>query len=143
MDAGLKIRSIEASDLKRIEEIDNALVGSHRALSWPLAAEANWWVKRPMLNFVAEVDGEVVGFLLGDIRAVEFGTSKSGWIDIIGVMPQHQGRGIGKNLVAAFCEECQKAGAKVRIVIRGDDKRLIDFWTTVGFHKGNLVSYEK
>ncbi|MCD6359096.1 MAG: GNAT family N-acetyltransferase [Dehalococcoidia bacterium] len=143
MDTEFKIRSITAADLERIEEIDGELVGPNRASSWSLTAEANWWVKRPMLNFVAEVDGVVEGFLLGDIRAVEFNTNKSGWIDVIGISLKYQGSGIGKKLVEAFCEECQKNGVKARTVIREDDKKLSAFWTAVGFHRGSLIDYER
>jgi uncharacterized protein GlcG (DUF336 family) len=46
-------------------------------------------------------------------------------------------------LVEAFCQECQKRGVKVRVVVVGDDKRLVGFWKSVGFQKGNLISYEK
>ena len=139
----VRIRRMTETDLDKIKDIDRALVGPERALSWPLRVEAHWWVYRPMLNFVAEVDGEVVGFLLGDIRGAEYGTDISGWIDMIGVAPEHQHRGIGQRLVETFCEECQKNEVKVRVIIRDDDRRLIRFWTSVGFQKGKLVCYER
>ena len=141
--AEVKIRYMTEADLERIKDIDQALVGPDRALSWPLMAEADWWVNRPTLNFVAEISDKVVGFLLGDIRGAEYGTDISGWIDMMGVAPEYQGRGIGRRLVEAFCEECQGSGVKVRVVIREDDDRLIAFWTAVGFRRGNLVSYEE
>jgi predicted N-acetyltransferase YhbS len=94
-------------------------------------------------DFVAEMDGEVVGFILGDIRDVEYGTEVGGWIDMMGVLPRHQSKGIGRKLVEAFCAECQQQKVKVRVVVVGDDKRLVKFWTSVGFQKASLVSYEK
>ncbi len=139
----VKIRRMAEADLERIKAIDRALVGPDRVLSWPLRVEAHWWVYRPMLNFVAEVDGEVVGFLLGDIRGAEYGTDVSGWIDMMGVAPDHQGKGIGERLVEAFCQACQDNGVTARVVVREDDERLIGFWTSVDFHRGNLVSYER
>jgi len=138
-----KIREMKEGDLERIKEIDRALVGPERALSWPLRVEAHWWVYRPLLNFVAEVDGEAVGFLLGDIRGAEYGTDISGWIDMMGVAPEHQHRGIGRMLVEAFCKECQRNEVKARVIIREDDQRLVGFWASVGFLRGKLVSYEK
>jgi hypothetical protein len=96
-----------------------------------------------MPSFVAEVNDEVVGFVLGDIRGVEYGTDVGGWIDMMGVSLKHQSKGIGRMLVEAFCQECQKRGVKVRVVVVGDDKRLVGFWKSVGFQKGNLISYEK
>lgn len=139
----VKIRRMAEADLERIKAIDRALVGPDRVLSWPLRVEAHWWVYRPMLNFVAEVGGEVVGFLLGDIRGAEYGTDVSGWIDMMGVAPDHQGKGIGERLVEAFCQACQDNGVTARVVVREDDERLIGFWTSVSFHRGNLVSYER
>lgn len=139
----VKIRKMTEADLQRIKDIDRELVGPYRAISWPLRIEAHWWVYRSIPNFVAEVGGQVAAFLLGDIRGAEYGTDIGGWIDMMGVAPKYQGRGIGRKLVEAFCTECQKQGVKVRIIVVGDDKRLVNFCKSVGFRKGNLVSYEK
>ena len=141
--AKVKIRSMTEADLERIKDIDRALVGPDRVLSWPLTVEADWWLNRPMLNLVAETGDNVVGFLLGDIRGAEYGADTSGWIDMMGVAPEYQGRGIGRRLVKAFGEEYQRNRVKVRVVVREDDERLIAFWTSVGFQRGNLVSYER
>ena len=139
----VKVRKMTEADLPKIKDIDKELVGPHRSISWPLRIEAHWWVYRAMPNFVAEVEGEVAGFILGDIRGVEYGTEVGGWIDMMGVVPKHQSRGIGRKLVEAFAEECKNRGVKIRVVVVGDDKRLVKFWTSMGFCKGHLVSYEK
>ena len=139
----VNVRRMTEADLQKVKEIDRALVGPERAISWPLRVEALWWVYRPALNFVAEIADEVVGFLLGDVRGAEYGTDMSGWIDMMGVAPEHQRRGIGQELVEAFCEECRMNEVTARVIIREDDRRLISFCTSVGFHKGNLVSYER
>lgn len=141
--AEAKIRKMTEADLPKIKEIDKELVGPYRSISWPLRVEAHWWVYRGLPNFVAEVGGEVVGFILGDIRGVEYGTEVGGWIDMMGVTPEYQSKGIGRKLVEAFCAECQQRGVKVRVVVVGNDKRLVKFWTSVGFQKGNLVGFEK
>ena len=139
----VKIRRMTEADLPRVKEIDKELVGPHRSISWPLRIEAHWWVYRGLPNFVAEVDGELVGFILGDIRGVEYGTEIGGWIDMMGVAPKRQSMGVGRMLVETFCAECQKQGVKVMVIVMGNDKRLVKFWNCVGFRKGNLVSYEK
>jgi len=139
----VKIRRMTEADLPRVKEIDKELVGPHRSISWPLRIEAHWWVYRGLPNFVAEVDGELVGFILGDIRGVEYGTEVGGWIDMMGVSPWFQSMGIGRMLVEVFCAECQEQGVKVMVIVMGNDKRLVKFWNSVGFRKGNLVSYEK
>ena len=139
----VKIRRMTEADLQRVKVIDRELVGPYRDITWPLRIEAHWWIHRGISSFVAEIDNNVVGFILGDIRGTEYGVDVGGWIDMMGITPQYQGKGIGRSLVEAFCEECRKQGVKVRVVIVGDDKRLVDFWISVGFQKGNLVSYEK
>ncbi len=139
----VNIRTMREGDLQRVKAIDRELVGPQRVLSWPLEVEAEWWVYRPCLNFVAEIDGEVVGFLLGDIRGAEYGTDMSGWIDMTGVAIEHQHRRIGQRLVEAFCEECRRNEVKARVIVREDDQHLIGFWTSVGFQRGNLISYER
>lgn len=139
----VRIRRMTEADLPKIKEIDKELVGPHRSISWPLRIEAHWWVYRGLPNFVAEVDSELVGFILGDIRGVEYGTEVGGWIDMMGVSPWFQSMGIGRMLVEAFCAECQKQGVKVMVIVMGNDKRLVKFWNSIGFRKGSLVSYEK
>jgi len=138
----IKIRRMVGADLDHVKAIDRSLTGERRVLSWPLRVEAEWAVYRPALSFVAEVGDEIVGFLLGDIRGAEYGTDISGWIDMMGVAPQYQRQRIGRRLVETFREECKRNGVKARVIIREDDERLTRFWTSVGFQRGKLVSFE-
>jgi ribosomal protein S18 acetylase RimI-like enzyme len=141
-DEEVRIRRMTEADLPKVKEIDRELVGPDRALSWPLRVEAHWWVYRGMPNFVAEAGRELVGFLMGDIRGTEYGTDVSGWIDMMGVLPQARGRGIGRKLVEAFCRECELQGVRARVVFMETDKRLAGFWSSLGFRKGNILNYE-
>lgn len=136
------IRRMVDADLREVKKIDQMIAGEERAISWPLEAEVEWAVNRPALSFVAEMDDKVVGFLLGDIRVSEYGTDLKGWIDMIGILPDHQRLGIGRKLVEAFCEECQRNGVKPNVIVREDDERLVQFWTSVGFKRGKLINFE-
>ena len=138
----IKVRRMTDADLRGVKKIDQLIVGEDRAISWPLEAEVQWAVNRPALSFVAEMGAEVVGFLLGDIRISEYGTDLKGWIDMVGISPEHQRQGIGRQLVVAFCEECQRNGVRPNVIVREDDERLVEFWTSVGFTRGKLVSFE-
>ena len=51
---------------------------------------------------VAEVDGKVAGFIIGEIRAWEFGSPPAGWIFAIGVDPESRQIGIGTHLFKAI-----------------------------------------
>jgi len=139
----VKVRRMTEADLPAVKEIDQELVGPYRSISWPLRVEAHWWAYRGMPNFVAEIGNRLVGFILGDVRGSEYGPEVSGWIDVVGVSPHYQGKGIGRKLVEAFCSECGSQGFTVRIMAVGDDKKLVRFLSSLGFEKGNLVGYEK
>ena len=93
----ITVRRMTDADLREVKTIDRMIAGDERAISWPLEAEIEWAVNRPALSFVAELDGKVVGFLLGDIRVSEYGTDLKGWIDMVGISPEHQrlGRAAG------------------------------------------------
>jgi ribosomal protein S18 acetylase RimI-like enzyme len=138
----IKIRRMINADLDKVKAIDRALAGERRALSWPLRVETEWAVYRPALSYVAELGDEIVGFLLGDIRGAEYGTDISGWIDMMGVAPQYQRQGIGRRLIETFREECKRNRVKAKVIVREDDERLTGFWTSVGFRRGKLISFE-
>lgn len=53
----------------------------------------------PLMNLGAEIDNQLVGFIFSEIRLWEFGRAeKTGWIKVLGVDPDYQGRGVGHRL---------------------------------------------
>ncbi len=139
----VKIRRMTPEDLPQVLSIDSMLVGKQRVATWQEKVEILWFVERPVLNFVAEVRDKVVGFILGDVRGAAYGTPMCGWIDVIGVHPAWQRKGIGRRLIEAFCQWCQSNQVRARIIIRHDDKRLHNFLASVGFKRGELVDFER
>jgi len=140
---GVKIRRMNEADLPRVEEIDRLLFGKERVSSWAFAVEAFWQAHRPTLNFAAELNGEVVGFLLGGIRRARRMVPLVGCIDIMGVHPDYQHNGIGRRLVEAFWEECGRSSATASVSIKKNDKQLRKFFTALGFRERDLVTFEK
>lgn len=138
----VKIRRMVEADVEAVKEIDRLLVGEGRVPSWPLSVENELAFYRPALSFVAEVGGKIVGFLLGDIRRERYGIGRGGWIDIIGVAPEYQRKGIGRGLMLAFWAECQRKYLRTNVIVREDDERLIRFCTSMGFHRGKLINLE-
>lgn len=139
----IRIRRMTDADMPAIHIIDKRLVGPERSSSWLESVESVWFTHRPALNFVAEKSGLIVGFILGDIRGAEYGLPFGGWIDMIGILPEFQRKGIAKKLVEEFCARCQENEVKVRVIIREDDALLVNFWKSLDFRKGNLISFEK
>ena len=153
-----KIRRMVDADLPKVNEIDSMLFDKERVPTWPFSFAAYWNVYRPELSFVAELDGKVVGFLVGEIRQEEPSWSifdwahivdhpsrhkQVGWIDMIGIHPDCQRKGIGQSLVEAFYEECKRNNASMSCMIKENDERLKSFAEAVGFKKWDIATYEK
>jgi ribosomal protein S18 acetylase RimI-like enzyme len=155
----IKIRKMVDSDLAKVNEIDQALIADKRATTWPFSFESYWSVYHPEFTYVAELDGEVVGFLAGYIKPTE-GTNSIlrradmqiipptrhqmvGWIEIIGVAPKGQYKGIGRQLVETFGKECESRDAMVNCLVRIDDKFLSEFYSNMGFRPWDTVIYFK
>ena len=140
---GVTIRRMTDEDVSRVNEISHSLFGKERVSTWPQAVEAHWKHHRPTLNFIAEQDGQVIGFLLGSIRRARRMVPLAGWIDIMGIHPDYQRKGIGRRLVEAFSEECKKSSAAISVAIKKNDKPLKKFFNKMGFRDSDLVTLEK
>jgi len=145
-------------DLAKVNEIDRSLFSKGRVTTWPFSFENYWRTYHPKLGFVAELKGEVVGFLVGMIGKEERSQSifshtfrvgplyrgnQVGWIDMIGIREDHWHKGIGRSLVEAFQNECKRKNARMRINVRDDDKELKEFLVELGFVKSDIAIYRK
>ena len=85
--AGTRIRPLDELDIGAIVRIDERITGKYRPEVWE--QRVGYYLRRdPEASRVAEVDGKVVGFMLGDVRAGEFGLEQpSGWIERFGIDP--------------------------------------------------------
>ena len=74
------IRTMSAKDLDRIVQIDTKVLGKSRSEYWEMKLELVE-KRSPMASLVAEMDGEVVGFIIGDASGWEYGVSENiGWM---------------------------------------------------------------
>jgi len=98
----------------------------------------------PLLNlsFVAEVNGQVRGFILGQVARGRESATEIGIIQMIGVHPDYQRRGIGSRLVRALSDKYRSQGIKVmRIGVDYRDKSLLGLVEHAGFGVDRLVIY--
>jgi GNAT superfamily N-acetyltransferase len=138
------VRRMVDDDMPKLEVVGRSLIGSPRAMPWQIEAEdAEDKVYRPTMNFVAELDGVVVGFLLGDIRSVWYGNDMGGWIHMVVVHRSYRHLGIGRRLVEAFCEVCEQKKVGAQVLLRDGDEHLRSFFQFRGFQNGDMVTLEK
>ena len=154
----VQVRRMTHDDLMKVNQIDRLLFGDQRVPTWPFSFETYWNMYGPGVSFVAEVNGQLVGFLAGTITPQERSHSiidmmhsvarasrypKIGWIDMIGILPEFQNKQVGRALVTAFYEECKRNGASARAHVKEGDTRLSSFLVRMGFNKWETATYEK
>ena len=154
----VQIREMAETDLAKVYAMDRLLFGNERTPTWPFSFESYYHVYHPEIRFVAVIGGDIVGFVVGNIVEEEHNQSVTSlrhqlsdfnrhrwvaWIDMIGIDPSHQHKGIGRGLVDAFHAECNHKGAVVRAVARDSDDRLKSFLEAMGFRKWDIATFEK
>lgn len=148
----LIVRPITDRDIDQIIEIDIRVTGEpkpdywYRKLSLYLKGGGEYWVFKVDRNLakVAEFKGEVVGFMLGDVRSWEFGQHMCGWITDVGVDPNYQRMGVGRRLLAEFLDYFREKELKqVRTLVEWADGNIINFFNIMGFERGPFIQLEK
>jgi ribosomal protein S18 acetylase RimI-like enzyme len=132
-----------ASDLDQIIDIDFKVLGKPRPDYWQMQLELLG--KRPQVSFlVAELEGQVVGFIIGGVSRWEYGVPENvGWIDTIGVNPEYQRKGIAKILFAEMTNNLKKVGVDtIHTFVTRRDWRLLKFFNSLGFLEGDRVNLE-
>jgi ribosomal protein S18 acetylase RimI-like enzyme len=85
-------------------------------------------------SLVAEVDGRVVGFLMGQVYDGEFGVPEStAVVDTIGVLPSHHRSGIARRLFEEFAVNMKAVGVtSLRTLVDWNATDLVSFFDAVG-----------
>lgn len=138
------IRPLDELDIGDMVAIDEKIGGEYRPDVWE--TRAGYYIRRdPEGSFVAEADGAVVGFMLGEVRSGEFGLEEpTGWIEVLGVDPDFRGRAVGRALADAMLEHFRDRGATaVRTMVDEDMEALQGFFTSLGFEPSSLRPYVK
>src|SRR5881628_1960210 len=111
--AQVRIRPVNELDIEAICRIDERITGKYRPEVWE--DRIVYFIRRdPDSSQVAEVDGKVVGFMLGEVRGGEFGLDEpTGWVEFFGVDPTAREKGIGRRLIEAILGHFRAKGAQV------------------------------
>lgn len=153
----VKIRVLNENDLDAVVEIDKKVLGKERRAFWKRKIAYADIYPRPAL--VAELEGKVVGFIMGYVSGWEFGVPDTiGWIDTLGVDPAYQRRGIGRALFNALIENFKHSGREkisgvdeaekptiegvniVYTLTNWNDWDLVQFYNAMGFKKGEMLN---
>ena len=95
-------------------------------------------------SIVCEIDGKVVGFVMGYVFFGEFGiTDATSTIDTLGVHPDFRKHGVAAEMLDTFMMNMKAAGVrKVYTLVNWDDFALEKFFSANKFVPSKRINYE-
>ena len=139
----ITVRRLRSRDSAAISKIGSAINQESPDLDYRRIVEEE--LKREAdASFVAEVDGEVVGYMISYITHGSFGLDRCGWIAMFGVDPKYMGKGIGSRLAEAIFQYYEKKKVKnVFTSVKWDSTDLLSFFKTLGFDRSVCINLQK
>ncbi len=139
----VNVRMIRKNDLDGVVAIDKIITGQERReyyqrkLGQALDNDVN-------ASVVAEVDGKLVGFMMGDIYFGEYGIpDATATIDTIGVHPDFQKHGVASELMDQFLMNMKAANVKkIYTLVNWNDFALEGFFSRHKFQPSKRISLE-
>jgi GNAT superfamily N-acetyltransferase len=150
IDTAVRVRRVRAGDIPQVIALDTRITKLAKAEYWNDAFrrygkqrlhEGFFLVAE---NRVGRAGARVVGFIIGEIRAWEFGSTPCGWVFALSVEPEMRLHGIGNALLEAISAEFKKAGVnKMRTMAARDGRLPLLFFRSEGMMAGPYIQLEK
>jgi ribosomal protein S18 acetylase RimI-like enzyme len=146
----LRIRRVRPADVESVIALDRRVTGLAKPRYWQDVFQ-RYGRRRPRERFflVAEpletgTAPRFLGFIIGELRAWEFGSSPCGWIFALSVEPTVRLHGIGEALFNAIAVEFGRAGVtKLRTMVARDNPLPMLFFRGQGMVAGPYIQLEK
>jgi len=138
------IRPAVAADIPGVIALDGEVTGLRKPDYWQDMFE-RYGAPRGGIGFflVAEHAGRIDGFIVGEVRAWEFGSPPSGWIFAVQVRSRLRVQGLGSRLFSAVCERFRAAGIdRVRTMVARDNTMIHSFFRSQGMMAGPFIELE-
>ena len=140
--AAVLIREAEPVDIEQVAALDTRITGVAKP-DYYRKAYTRYGTRPDRYFLVAERDGKILGFIIGETRAWEFGSPPCGWIFAIGVDATAREGGIGSQLFAAIAARMKKSGVEtVRTMLARDDALNMAFFRSQGMRGGSFIELE-
>jgi ribosomal protein S18 acetylase RimI-like enzyme len=145
MNERISIRNARPSDIGAVIALDELDLKEEKQPYW--RGIFDHYVsggKKDRLFLVAETDEKVVGFIIGEVRAWEFGSPPCGWVFALTVAPEVRQMRIGQQMMEEICKRLQQAGVTtVRTMVDRDNKLTLSFFRSLGLRTGRYIELEK
>lgn len=139
------IRPAKAADLDTVVALDEIGTGLAKPDYWQDMFARYVRRRRTGRHFlVAEAADAVIGFVVGEVRAWEFGSPPCGWVFAVNVSPDWRERGVGGRLFEAICRRFAADGVDtVRTMISRTDTLNLSFFRAQGLTAGPYIELER
>lgn len=152
-DAAVRVRRVRAADIPHVIALDARVTKLAKAEYWSdvfrrygkrRLHERFFLVAENRMDRADRADARVVGFIIGEIRAWEFGSTPCGWVFALSVEPDMRLHRIGSALFEAISAEFKKAGvSKMRTMVARDGRLPLLFFRSEGMMAGPYIQLEK
>ena len=141
----LTIRNAQPRDLAEVIAIDEESAGHRKAAYWEeILARYGSGRRQQRFFLVAEVDGRIEGYVIGEVRDWEFGFPRVGWVFAINVRSEARLAGTGSRLLEAICAGFRKLGVTtVRTLLSRDNHLILSFFRSQGMMAAPFIPLEK
>lgn len=149
MREAVTIRPLRPDDARAVRALDRLILGRDRSSTWDSHVErflkesdVDLLPDSPFGSHVAEWHGKVVGFLLSEFQAGEYGLPRGAWVIAVAVHPEMRRAGVGKALMQALVKQCKERKIQdVYAVVMPRDERISDFLRANGLQPGPVLVY--
>jgi ribosomal protein S18 acetylase RimI-like enzyme len=140
----MHIKKIRRADLAQVVAIDAHITGLRKPAYWA-GILRRYGGKDPGRLFLVCTDkGQVIGYVVGEVRDWEFGSPPCGWVFGIGVRPGARLRGTATRLLEAACDAFRARGVgKVRTLLARDNGLVLAFFRSQGMMAAPFIALEK
>jgi len=142
----VKIRLMQTDDFAAVIRIDEKVLKAARPEYYTLKfEELVQSTDRLPTSLVAEAEnGTVVGFVMGELFIGEYGISHEATLDTIGVDPDYQHQGVGKQLLKEFMDHLKALGArKICTLVDSNDSIMMHFFSANQFGPSKTINLER
>jgi GNAT superfamily N-acetyltransferase len=138
------VRPAHRRDLDQVIAIDATVTGVLKRDYWRSVFRRYAETREAGRRFlVAEIDGEIGGFIIGEVRDWEFGSPPCGWVFAIDVRPDLRLSGIATKLLDAIAATFRREGVpKLRTMLSRDNTLILSFFRSQGMMAAPFIPLE-
>ena len=138
------IRMMTKEDIPQVVAIHRAIMRTSADMTEEMDLELEFMDLMgtyPEGCLVAHHKDKVVGFIIATQKHWGFGLGTSGWVEVVGVHPDHMGTGVGRALGQAVLEHFEGQGiCDVYTAVRWDHADMITFFKAIGFGRSEFIN---